>query len=264
MNGDKAPLLKISSLSVAIEDREVLSQVDLTLLGGEILALVGQSGAGKTLTALAILGLLPPKAVVLSGKIEFQGRDLLLLRKDELRRERGCEIALVFQDPRTALNPVMRIDEQLAEGMRYRLQYSKQESLRESIRALTAVGIQDPERCLRSYPHQLSGGMRQRILLATALTCRPRLLICDEITSSVDCILQSQLLALLDRLRREHKTSILLITHNLWSARQIADRVSVLLRGRVVEEGSTESIFNQPKHAFTRHLISSHRMLEGP
>ena len=164
---------------------------------------------------------------------------------------------MVFQDPQSALNPVMRIDQQLAEGMRYLLGYSKKKAREESERLLFSVGIQEPERCLRAYPHQLSGGMRQRVLIAAALSCKPDLLICDEITSSVDSIVQSQLLTLLGEIKNQFNTSILLITHNLRAIKRITDRIIVLLQGRVVEEGKTAEIFGRPAHAFTRSLIAS-------
>ena len=257
MTRNEPPLLEISGLSVAFQGRQVLDRLDLRIFAGEIVGLIGESGAGKTVAALSILGLLPNEAAVLSGEIRYQGVNLLDLKKSELREVRGCGIGIVFQDPRTALNPVMRIDKQLFEGMRCRLGYSKEKALEESAGLLRAVGIQDPERCLRAYPHQLSGGMRQRVLVAAALSCKPRVLICDEITSSVDSIVQSQLLALLTRLRENWNVSILLITHDLRAAERVADRIAVMLQGKVVEEGNTEKIFGEPAHGFTRTLLAS-------
>lgn len=254
---NERPLLQISGLTVAIQGREILNQLDLEIFAGEIAGLVGESGAGKTLTALAILGLLPSRAKILSGEIRYQGLNLLNLKANEMRQVRGGEIGIVFQDPRAALDPVMRIDKQLCEGMRFRLGYSRKRAVEESSRLLDAVGIEEPERCLKAYPHQLSGGMRQRILIAAALSCKPRVMVCDEITSSVDSIVQAQLLTLLVRLRKTLNISILLITHDLWVVRRISDRVSVLLQGKVVEEGATEQIFDRPTHPFTRTLIDS-------
>jgi ABC-type dipeptide/oligopeptide/nickel transport system ATPase component len=253
---DDGPLLEISGLSVVLRERRILDDLDLRIAAGEILALVGASGAGKTVTALAILGLLPPRARIEGGRILYQGRNLLKLEKKELREIRGCGIGMIFQDPRAALNPLMRIDQQLCEGMKYRLGYSKRQALEEGERLLEDVGIQEPKRCLKAYPHQLSGGMRQRITIAAAVSCSPQLLICDEITSSVDSIVQGRILLLLRRLSRHLKLSILLITHDLRAVRQTADRMAVMLDGKVVEEGCPRAILARPSHEFTRSLIA--------
>jgi ABC-type dipeptide/oligopeptide/nickel transport system ATPase component len=260
LNQNEEGLLDLLDLSVyfgeARKGGAILDNITLQIARGEICGLVGESGAGKTLTALAILGLLPPGAMA-TGEIRFQGRELLGLTEEKLREIRGCGIGMVFQEPQAALNPVMRIGQQLSEGMRYRLGYSKKKAEKHSLELLHSVGITEPERCLRSYAHQLSGGMRQRVLIASALSCDPELLICDEITSSVDSILEAQLLTLLTRLRRDRRVSILLITHNLSSVQKIADRVSVLLRGRIIEEGPVAAVFEQPSHRFTRTLIDA-------
>jgi ABC-type dipeptide/oligopeptide/nickel transport system ATPase component len=254
---DGQPLLEISDLSVVFRGQRVLEKLNLEVGAGEIVGLLGESGAGKTVTALAILGLLPAYARIPSGEIRYQGRSLLEIPRKKLREIRGCEIGMIFQDPRAALNPVMRIDQQLCEGMIYRLAYSKQKALNEGSRLLEAVGIRDPSRCLNSYPHQLSGGMRQRVIIASALSCRPQLLICDEITSSIDSLLQSRILSLLGRLKHEMKISILLITHNLRVVRQIADRTAVMLGGKIIEEGETEKILKEPTQEFTRSLAAT-------
>jgi ABC-type dipeptide/oligopeptide/nickel transport system ATPase component len=230
----------------------------LKVFENEIVGLIGESGAGKTVTALAVLRLLPSEANFISGEILFRKNNLIDLTESEMRRLRGAEIGLVLQDPRSALNPLMRIDEQMSEGMSYR----GRKAWKTSGELLDKVGIPDPERCLKAYPHQLSGGMRQRVLIAAALACEPSLLICDEITSSVDSIVRSQLLALLNRLRKEEDVSILLITHNLMAVQQFANRVYVLVKGKVVEEGKTEEVFKEPSHPFTRSLISSAPTLE--
>ena len=261
---DSAPLLELDELSVYLDQADVatVDRLTLSVKRGEILGVVGESGAGKTLTALAVLGLLPPGART-TGQVRFQGRELIGLAEEELRKIRGRRIGLVFQEPQTALNPVMRVGEQISEGMRYRLGYSKRKAEQCSLELLESVGIAEPERCLRSYAHQLSGGMRQRVLIASVLSCNPDLLICDEITSSVDSILEAQLLALLTHLREDRGISILLITHNLRSVRSIADRVCVLLRGRIVEEGKTAAVFERPAHSFTRTLIASFPNVDG-
>jgi ABC-type dipeptide/oligopeptide/nickel transport system ATPase component len=255
MNGN--PLLQISDLSITIRGQQILNRLTLGLANGETLGLVGESGAGKTMTALAILGLLPRDAVITKGRIHFQTRDLLDLTQRELRQVRGSEIGVVFQESRAALNPLMRIDEQISEGMRFKLGYSKARALEESGRMLEAVGLQDPERCLHAYPHQLSGGMRQRVLIAAALSCRPRILICDEITSSVDTIVQNRLLSLMELLKDDTGIAILLITHNLRIARRMANRIAVIMQGTIIEEGNVEDIFDRPSHDFTRSLIAS-------
>lgn len=257
MNKNKECLLEISRLSIAFPAKQVIDHLDLTICAGETVGLVGESGSGKTVVALSILGLLPVGASVLEGEIRYEGRNLLKLGGRALRELRGCGIGMIFQDPRSALNPVMRIEKQLLEGMRYRLGYSKGNAAQEGVNLLAKVGIEDPERCMAAYAYQLSGGMRQRVLIAMALSCKPRLLICDEITSSVDSIAESQLLTLLAQLRKNRQFSILLITHDLLVIRRLADRVSVLFRGRNVEEGSTEKILSQPSHPFTRTLIAS-------
>lgn len=262
MSEQERPLLVISDLSVTLRGRKVLNGLDLKISDNEIVGFIGESGAGKTVTALTILRLLPSNAILTSGQIRYRGRNLIELSETEMRKLRGTEIGIVLQDPLTALNPVIRIDKQLSEGMRIRLGYSRRLAMEESERLLSAVGISNPQRCLQAYPHQLSGGMRQRILIASALSCKPRLLICDEITSSVDSIVQSQLLTLLKQLRNNLKLSILLITHNLRAAHRVADRICVLLEGKVVEEGRTDEIFEKPAHAFTRSLVSSVSRLE--
>lgn len=257
MNQQRKPLLELSALSIAIEGRKILDSLNLVVNTGEILGLVGESGAGKTMTALAILGLLPRRSIVKHGTINFQGRNLLKLPQRELRRLRGRRIGAVFQDSQGSFDPVMRIDQQICEGMRYHLHYTKKQALKEMTGLLEKVGIDDPLRCMIAYPYQLSGGMRQRVLIASALSCKPTLLICDEITSSVDSITQSRLMSLLARLRSDLNVSILLITHDLRAARRTADRIAVLLDGTVVEEGEAEKIFQTAAHPFTQTLIAS-------
>jgi ABC-type dipeptide/oligopeptide/nickel transport system ATPase component len=259
LNKNEKSLLEISGLTIAFASKQVIDDVDLKVCSGETVGLVGKSGSGKTMIALAILGLLPAGAVVRRGEILYQDRNLLKLSAKELRKLRGREIGLIFQEPRSALNPVMRIEEQLLEGMKFHLGYSKTEAVQEGLRFLSTVGIEDPERCMAAYAYQLSGGMRQRVLIAMALSCKPRLLICDEMTSSVDSITENQLLALLARIKDEENLSILLITHSLPPVRRLADRVAVLFQGKVVEEGSVERILGGASHPFTRTLMATNQ-----
>ena len=262
MNEPIEPLLEISQLSVEFagrrESHRALENVGFQLARGETFGLVGESASGKTLTALAILRLLPAGARMVSGEILYDGTDLRQITEGQMHRIRGREIGIVFQDPLTALNPVMRIDTQLSEGMIYHLAYSKQEASLRGKRLLREVGIPDPDQCLRSYPHQLSGGMRQRVLIASALSCQPKLLICDEITSALDTVTQAQLLTLLDRLKKALDLSILFISHDLRAVSQIADRVAVMRNGRILEEGSAADVFERPVNSYTRNLMRSY------
>ena len=257
MSQNEQALLEINNLSVVLREERVLDKLDLKIGRGETLGLLGASGAGKTMTAMAILGLLPPHARISSGEIWFQGRNLLKIPPKHLRKIRGSEIGMIFQDPQASLNPLVRIDEQLCEGMIHHMGFSKTRALNEGWRLLEAVGIQDPSACLGAYPHQLSGGMRQRVIIASAVSCHPQLLICDEITSSLDSLLQRRILLLLERLKHHMELSILLITHDLHSVLQVADRTAVMLDGKVIEEGETEKIFSQPTQEFTKSLAAT-------
>jgi ABC-type dipeptide/oligopeptide/nickel transport system ATPase component len=234
----------------------VLSDVNLEIATGETLGLVGDSGAGKTMTALSILRLLPVGAEV-SGQILYDGDDLLQMPDKTLRGIRGREIGVIFQDPLAALDPLMRIDHQLTEGMIYHLASTKRTAVQQAAGLLAEVGIADPESCLRSYPHQLSGGMRQRALIAGALSCGPRLLICDEITSSLDAVTQLQLLALLRNLRTRQELSILFISHNLRVVSGISDRITVMQNGRVLESGTAKDIFQNPASEHAANLTAA-------
>jgi ABC-type dipeptide/oligopeptide/nickel transport system ATPase component len=255
----KMPLLEIRQLTVTLPGRNrpvrVLTDVSLEIAAGETLGLVGESGAGKTMTALSILKLLPTGAKV-RGQILYQGNDLFQMSERAIRGIRGHHIAVIFQDPLAALDPIMRIDQQLTEGMIYHLASTKQEATRQVAKLLKRVGIAEPETCLRSYPHQLSGGMRQRALIAGALSCKPRLLICDEITSSLDAVTQLRLLALLRDLRKQQELSILFISHNLRVVSGISDRVAVMQKGRVLESGAAKDVLRNPATAYTANLTA--------
>ena len=257
-------LLSIQNLKVAIGSADsakkgwILRGIDLTLRESERLALVGESGCGKSMTALSILRFLPdPPMKIVDGKIHFKSQDLGELSGKEWREIRGKEIGIVFQDPATSLNPVLRVGEQLAETLRTHLGYSPEEIKIKTHELLRDVGLADPERLLLQYPHQLSGGMCQRIMIAMALACGPTLLIADEPTTALDVTVQTQILELLFRMTEQMGLAVLFITHNLWIVRGYADRVAILYAGLVVEEGTPEDIFDHPQHPYTEGLLES-------
>jgi oligopeptide/dipeptide ABC transporter ATP-binding protein len=231
--------------------------VDLRLSPGETLGLVGESGCGKTVTALSILRLLPIPPAEVAGEIFFAGEDLLTLPEAHLRDLRGDRIAMVFQEPMTALNPVFTIGDQVAEVLRQHRGLSHRDALAAAARALARVGLPDPTRRLSQYPHQLSGGLRQRVLIAMALACEPQLLIADEPTTALDVTIQAQILALLKSLKDQLGLAVLFITHNLGIVAQTADRVAVMYAGLIVEEAPTRDLFKAPLHPYTKGLLGS-------
>ena len=255
-----APLLQVENLSINFRTEnglvEAVKRVSLSLEHGGSLAIVGESGSGKSVTALSLSRLLPtPPAEFASGSIRFEGRDILAMSPAELRSVRGGGIAYVFQEPATSLNPVFTIRSQIAEGIR--LHRPEVENLdAEVAKWLGAVGIVDPEKRMRDYPHQLSGGMQQRAMIAMALACRPRLLVADEPTTAFDVTIQAQILAELRRLRAEFDMALILITHNFGIIRGLCDRVAVMFRGEIVETGKTESVLENPQHPYTKALIA--------
>ncbi|WP_263144849.1 ABC transporter ATP-binding protein [Pseudomonas sp. RIT-PI-AD] len=233
---------------------------DLTLSvrKNETLALVGESGSGKSITALSILGLLPEKvARIGAGQLLFGGRDLTRLSRDQLRDVRGGEIAMVFQEPMTSLNPTMRVGEQIGEMIRAHRPLSAKETREEAVKLLLQVGIPSAERRVDDYPHQFSGGMRQRVMIAIAIACRPTLLLADEPTTALDVTIQAQVLGVLDKLKREQGMSMLFITHNLGVVALIADRVAVMYAGQVVELASVTELFAKPTHPYTEALLKA-------
>jgi peptide/nickel transport system ATP-binding protein len=258
---ETAPLLSVRDLQVRFTTSRgqvrALAGVSFDLKAGETLGLVGESGCGKTVTALAVLRLLPSPQATMQGEIRFQGEDLLKQPEEYLRRIRGNRIAMVFQEPMTALNPVLNIGEQVAEVLRLHRGLKNAAALEEAARALARVGLPEPASRLRQYPHELSGGLRQRVLMAMALACGPSLLIADEPTTALDVTIQAQILALLRELKDDLGLSVLFITHNLGIVAQTADRVAVMYAGLIVEQALTGEIFAHPGHPYTRGLLGS-------
>lgn len=232
--------------------------VDLQLHHGETLGIVGESGCGKSVTALSILRLIPkPQARIASGRILYAGVDLVSLPESALRRLRGNEISMIFQEPMTSLNPVSTVGFQIQEVLRKHRGLNKKEAAREAVRALSLVGIPDPESRAHDYPHQMSGGMRQRVMIAMALACRPKILIADEPTTALDVTIQAQILDLIRRLKEEIGMAVLLITHDLGVVAETCRRVVVMYAGRAVEEASVEDLFSYPAHPYTHGLFAS-------
>src|SRR5262245_41444440 len=237
--------------------------VSLKLRQAETYALVGESGCGKTATALSILRLVEPGEIV-GGRILFEGADLLTLPERELRRYRGGRIGMIFQEPAAALNPVMRVGAQVQEAIRIHKGLRRRESWDEAVRLLGVVALPDPARQARAYPHELSGGMRQRVMIAVALSCEPSLLIADEPTTALDVTVQAQILDLMRRLQQETGTAILLITHNLGVVAETCDDVAVMYAGKIVEKASMRSIFKTPRHPYSQGLLRAVPRLDHP
>lgn len=229
--------------------------IDLKLGRGETLALVGESGSGKSVAALSILRLIDEPGRIVSGEVRLAGQDLLSLSEREMDILRGDRLVMIFQEPMTALDPVCRVGNQIGEALRVHRGLSRRIASARAVELMAKVGIPDPGRRARAYPHELSGGMRQRIMIAAALACEPELIIADEPTTALDVTIQAQILALLGTLKRETRASLLLITHDLGVVAQVADRVSVMYGGRIMEEGPVESIFAAPAHPYTAGLL---------
>ena len=255
------PLLQIKDLHTDIEIRSgvvrALSGVDLHVNPGETLGIVGESGSGKTMTALSLMGLLPQGGKVSSGSIILDGQDLTQLPLKEKRKLRGTKVGMIFQDPLTSLNPTMKIGLQVCEPLRVHEGLSKKEALERAVEILKRVGMPRPEVVINNYPHQLSGGMRQRVMIAMALVCKPRILIADEPTTALDVTTQMQILDLIDELRDEYKMGVILITHDLGVVAGHTDRVAVMYAGRIVETAPTKTLFTEPKHRYTSSLMAA-------
>ena len=256
-----SPLLDIRDLHTDIEIRSgvvhALSGVDLHVNPGETLGIVGESGSGKTMTALSLMGLLPQGGSVSSGQIILDGQDLTKLPLKEKRKLRGTKVGMIFQDPLTSLNPTMKIGLQVCEPLRVHEKLSKKEALERAVEILKRVGMPRPEVVINNYPHQLSGGMRQRVMIAMALVCKPRILIADEPTTALDVTTQMQILDLIDELRDEYQMGVILITHDLGVVAGHTDRVAVMYAGRIVETAPTKTLFTEPKHRYTSSLMAA-------
>ncbi len=255
-------LLEIKDLKTQFRTREgavkAVNGVSFNVNEGEALGIVGESGSGKSVTALSILRLLPmPPAEITDGSVLFNDKELTDLPEPEMRKIRGRDISMIFQDPISSLNPVMRIDRQLAEPLQLHLGLSASQANARALELLEAVGIPDAKRRLRSYPHQFSGGMRQRVMIAMALSTNPKLLIADEPTTALDVTIQAQILELILRLRRDLNTAVMLITHDLGVVAGVTDRVQVMYAGHIAETGPTEELFANPRHPYTLGLLSS-------
>ena len=258
-------LVKNLKVSFATSKKELIAVrgISYQLNQGEILALVGESGCGKTVSALSILRLIQePPGKIVSGEILFAGKDLLKLKKKELQDRRGKDIAMIFQDPMTSLNPVLTIGEQIIETLLRHTSLSRKKAREKSFRLLEQVEIPSPKQKLDQYPHQLSGGMRQRAMIAMALSCSPRILIADEPTTALDVLIQAQILSLLKKIKNDTQMSILLITHDLGVVAEVAERVMVMYAGEIVESGSVYDLFRSPLHPYTIGLMESIPTLE--
>lgn len=254
-------LLEVKDLNIEFHDHlipeTVVYDFDLELKAGEIVGLVGESGSGKSMSALAIAGLLSRRDMHKRGQILFDGLDLLTCERSKLRKIQGNEISMIFQEPMTSLNPVKRIGWQIEESLRIHTEFNKEERYQKAIEMMKEVELPDPERLYRQYPHELSGGMRQRVMIAAAMICNPRILIADEPTTALDVTIQAQIVELLKRMNREKQTSILFISHDLSLVKQLCERVLVMKGGYIVETGLTQEVFAHPKEEYTQRLIAA-------
>ena len=254
----------LSAISLRDGDRPILRRVSLSVGVGEVHGVVGESGAGKSTIAKAILGIIPSQVRITGGTINFEGQNLLSMPANALRAVLGRDIALVPQDPSTALNPSRRIDAQLTDGLRLKRGLSAREARLRALALLEEVQIRDPERVLKSYPHQLSGGMRQRVLIAAAFGLEPKLVIADEPTTALDVTVQKQILRLIRALQERHGTSVLFVSHDLGVVAKICDRLTVLYMGRAMEQGTTEEVLSAPRHAYTKALLAANPRYDRP
>jgi peptide/nickel transport system ATP-binding protein len=254
-------LLEVNNLETQFPTRaglvKAVNDVSFYVDEGELLGLVGESGCGKSITALSLMRLISPPGRIAGGSIKFKGEELTTATVDRMREIRGDDISMIFQDPMTSLNPVYTVGEQIAEALRLHRHLNKKDAWDAAIEAMKEVSIPDPSRRVKDYPHQLSGGMRQRVMIAMALACNPELLIADEPTTALDVTIQAQILELLNELRTTRKLAVLLITHDLGVVAEVADRVCVMYTGKIVEESGVDEIFEKPKHPYTQGLLKS-------
>jgi peptide/nickel transport system ATP-binding protein len=256
---DPAPaaLLDVRHLTVTFGPFTAVNDVSFTIAPGETLGLVGESGSGKSVTAFSILRLLQPPGRIAGGEVFFRGRNLLTLPEHEMRHVRGAGISLIFQEPMTALNPVMRVGDQIAEALMVHARGSRADARARAVELLEAVHIPDAPRRARDYPHQLSGGMRQRVMIAIALACEPPLIMADEPTTALDVTIQAQVLELMRELKVKYNLAVLLITHDFGVIAEMADRVAVMYKGMLVEQGDVRQILRSPQHEYTRTLLAA-------
>ncbi len=264
-----ATLLQVNDLRTHFFTYEgVVKAVDgvtYDLEEGETLGLVGESGCGKSVSALSVMRLVPdPPGKIVNGEIIFEGEDILKVAMEDMRRIRGAKISMVFQEPMTSLNPVLTVEKQICEALQLHKGMARQESRREAIDLLGRVGIPDPERRIRPYPHQFSGGMRQRVMIAMALSCNPKLIIADEPTTALDVTIQAQILELMKSLTTEFGVALIVITHNLGVVARYADRVNIMYAGKIIERGSAKEIYANPRHPYTVGLLRSVPRLDQP
>ena len=252
-------MLEVRDLHVKFHnrDREAVAGITFTIENGEIMGLVGESGSGNTVTAMSIAGLLPRKQCSYSGDILLNGKDLLHAQRSELRKVHGKDIGVVFQEPMSSMDPLMKVGEQVGEVLRIHTDLSKAERREKAIQAMRAVELPEPEELYGKYPHELSGGMLQRAMIAAAIVIEPTILLLDEPTTALDVTIQAQILQLLRKLNRERSISMLFISHNLNVVRKLCGRVAVMQRGLLVETGETDSVFYQPQHPYTKKLIEA-------
>ena len=265
MNPDTQNLLKIDNLCISINKNDIIKDVSIQINKGEMIGLVGESGCGKSLTALSIIKLIDENVMkVKSGEIQFLGKNLLSKTEKELEKIRGKEISMIFQEPMTSLNPVFSIGDQVNEVLFIHNSLSKKIATDKTIDLLSKVGIPRPEISYKKYPHQLSGGQRQRVMIAMALACSPKLLIADEPTTALDVIVQSQILNIINNLRRELNMSVLLITHDLGLVQDFCDRVYVMYDGKILENADSVKLFKSPQHQYTKDLLMTRPAANPP
>lgn len=250
-------VLNVNNLKVSIGETEILRGISFTLDAGQTLGLVGESGCGKTMLGLTMMGMLPPGGRITEGSVMLDGKDLAAMKPRDWLDVRGAEIAMVMQDPFTSLNPVMRVGDQIAESYVLHRGLSWSDARTEAIQMMGKVGIPEPELSAKKFPHQMSGGQRQRVVIATAYACRPKVLIADEPTTALDVTLQAQILTLLEDLQREAGTAIIVISHNIGVIAAMADRMGVFYAGQIVESGPTSTVLTQPSHPYTMGLLEA-------
>jgi oligopeptide/dipeptide ABC transporter ATP-binding protein len=262
------PLLEVRDLKVSFRTEDgivhAVDGISFTVAEGEVVGIVGESGSGKSVTMMSVMRLITDPNVIYQGEILYKGRDLMALSRDAMRKVRGEEISMIFQDPMTSLNPVYTVGWQIEEQLKEHYELSKGQARRRASELLAQVGIPRPEQRIDDYPHQFSGGMRQRVMIALALSCNPDLLIADEPTTALDVTIQAQILELIKNLKRDFGSAVALITHDLGVVADIADRILVMYAGRIVEEGSKEQIFYDPQHPYTWGLLGSIARLDRP